>query len=45
LKTRSAHPSFASSINSLQAVYRASFMLFIPSFGGAVGFFTRGLLC
>jgi len=31
LKTRSAHPSLASSINSLQAINRASFMVFKPS--------------
>jgi hypothetical protein len=31
LKTRSAHPSLASSINSLQAVNKISFMLCKPS--------------
>jgi len=32
LKTRSAHPSLASSISCLQAVNKTSFMLFKPSF-------------
>ena len=32
LKTRSAHPIFASSISSLQAVYRVSFIGFCTSF-------------
>ena len=38
LKTRSVHPSLASSISSLQAVNRASFILFEPSFIVVVGF-------